>query len=211
MKNNQNAARSGLYSNRPAVRAIDLLLKPEATDLLRMAELSRDLADAALTIAQGLGQAAEEGALDPESVSVVVLYAEVATELSEMEAVLAGATGIKPAALGRLTDEGYERLLRAQVGALELAFSQVISATKHLLTRQEVGGEGLVVGVKRDASGAIMRAGELDPILTSLANKLRAVKRMMKRLAGIIQWRQARSEGGDLADIFLSNEEGDGN
>lgn len=207
---NQNAARGGLYSSSPAVRATDLLLAPERTDLPRMAELSRDLGDAALTVATALSQALEAGELDPEEAALVVLYAEVATELGELEAVLAGGTGIKPAALGRLADGQYDTLLRNQVAALELAFSQVVSATRFLLAREQTTGEGFVIGVRRDEHKQVVEVGTPDPILKQLAGHMRAIKRMVKRLAGIRQWKSARELGDtDLASAFFEEMEGE--
>jgi len=165
---NDNAAGHGLYRAKPArhVRVLPGVGRAE------MAEYARDLSAGALWIAEALA-----GSLDPmvehKDRKLIGLYASVAQELAQVAAELEGATGIKPAPLGGLTEEGFERLMAQEAKALELILNQCISAWKHIQDREEIEKDGLL---RRGEDG-----WETNPVLGYLAAAMRSAKRIIAR------------------------------
>lgn len=182
---NQNAAGSGLYAKRPTVQ----ITVAKDAQMGELAQNAQALADAALWIAEGLDKAG----IEDEQQKVLTLYASVGDELNHLAAELAGESGIKAAALGRLGDVAYETLMINKSRALSLILSQITTAWKRLKDREEIEGSGLVQG-----------DGELNPVLEYLAAAMRSAKRMMRDWAAAIAWRQGGGDkDSDLAERLM--------
>lgn len=228
-RGNLNAGRHGLYSLRPYIRvkvahtitvaelsglamtladgalwiseALAGMLIPPEGERREQPEIiqSPAIEVTALTFAPALGdgasatEAAEASRLEMAALAgvgrVISLYALVAHELYQVAGELAGVTGIKAASLGQLSNEEFDAMMRAQAQALGLILSQCRSAWQAIQDHERIEGNGL------------MRKGELNPILESLAGHMRSAKRMLREFAANRAWRQADEEQtGNLAD-----------
>lgn len=214
-KGNQNAAGHGLYSANPPARIPDLALVPESLSLERVGELARDMADAALAISQELAEAQGEGS---RGTMLIVLYAEVANELHQFAAEAQGVTGIKPATLGRLSVDQFERLMRNQARELHLVLAQCKSAYQAIEARREVARSGVFIGgeVRKEGDQIVeVVGGEINPVLHYLAGHMRAAKRLLKQFAANKAWQMANVGEGDLvarvwSGIQISEQKEDG-
>lgn len=190
-KSNENASKWGLTSRNPLHKVVvrGTVTMPE------LAQYASDLAAAALWIAEEIDA---EGAVP----RMVGLYATVAAELEQVAAELAGRTGIKPAPLGEISDEAYERLRDQQAKALSLLLSQCTTAWKRL--------EGVVLvmgGTREDGSrkaALVDMDGDPVPVLNYLAGFLRSAKRLLRDMAANIAWRErGETNVDDLAAAII--------
>ena len=198
-KGNQNAAGHGLYSANPPARIADLALVPESLSLERVGELARDMGDAALAISQELAEAQGDG---NRGTALIVRYADVASELHQFSAEAEGVTGIKPATLGKLSVDQFERLLRNQARELHLVLAQCKSAYQAIQARREVNRSGVIMGgeVRKEGDQIVeVVGGEINPVLFYLAGHMRTAKRLLKQFAANKAWQLANVAGeGDL-------------
>jgi hypothetical protein len=196
---NKNAAKTGLYIANPSERVI---IAPDA-GLDVLAQGARDLADAALWIAESLNSIN----LTLEDGKLVSLYAAVSQELNQLAGELAGEAGIKPASLGTLSDAQYELLMQKQAKALSLTLSQCMGTWKHIRDREEIrkdveNSADQTPVLEMPAGLIITECGVpfLNPALDYLAAHMRAAKRMMRDMAANRAWRHH----GDHPDEDLS-------
>jgi len=180
---NTNAGKDGLWSARPPVR----IEVAAAVPLPQLAGLAETISGGALWIAEALADVEHPQVDEGEVEQKIALYAAVAGEAAHLQAVLEGRTGVRPAPLGELTPQRYERLTRQSAGALSLMLSQVASAKARL----EVNG--LLVAGPRDNERLLNRS------LNYLAGTMRKTLRQVERHAGYVAWRQG-AEGAAMAD-----------
>jgi len=113
---NTNAGKDGLWSARPPVR----IEVAAAVPLPQLAGLAETISGGALWIAEALADVEHPQVDEGEVEQKIALYAAVAGEAAHLQAVLEGRTGVRPAPLGELTPQRYERLTRQSAGALSL-------------------------------------------------------------------------------------------
>lgn len=194
---NQNAARSGLYTSQPA-RTVRV---PENAGPGDLAQYAQALADLAFWIAEALADAEVEA--QDEAARLSGLYAAVANELWQEAAVMAGETGIRPAALGRLGDEAYQALQARTRAALSLVLSQCHTAARQIQVVEEIRAASApdVAGRMR---GALVQDGEINPVLRYLASQMRTAKRMLRDMAANAAWQsRGTNEDSDLATRIM--------
>lgn len=193
-RSNRNAIAVGMYSKNPTRRLVELAAAPGEVSIVRLAEWSRDLGDAALTIAEAL--ASELASRHDTSENLrrqVVLYAEVGHEMHQLSGEIAGVTGIRAAGLGTLGDVEYQELIISQGRALELVLSQCQTAAAYVRARVEfVEVDGLTVARFSDKPGEGLTARVLAT-LEYLAGHIRAAKRMMRQFAANRAWKEVGS------------------
>lgn len=168
---NNNAQKHGLYKKTPDA----VVVVAADVSSVEMAVLARDLGGAALWIADEL--AARIANIEHKDQKLVSLYASVGQELHQVAAELEGESGIKPAPLGKLSDAGYEELMRESARALSLILSQCAAAYQHVFDAETALGYGL------------FRMGGVNPVLHSLAGSMRSAKRIMREMAANQSWR----------------------
>ena len=182
-RHNDNASGHQLYSKTPLHRVV----VPADVEPGKLAEFAKDLGDASLWIAARL--TVEQNVVASTDVHKTIgLYAAVAGELHQVAAEIEGETGIKAAALGKLDETSYARLIEQQTRALSLILSQLESAWVSLQARVEVLGE------KEDADNIkrvltpVEQGGKVMPVLNYMAGHMRAAKRMLRDLAANRAW-----------------------
>lgn len=185
---NTNAVAHGLHSQSPAHR----VSVAAAVTVGGLAEYATTLSDAALWVADVLAEKLDQ--IDHRDAKLIGLYAGVASELAQLVGELEGGTGIKPAALGQLSDTQFETMMRKHAEALALVLSQCVSAWKHLQDHEELAGDNGVVVKGKDADGnEVERA---NPVLNHLAAHMRSAKRIIRDMAADRAWQQ-RGVGDD--------------
>lgn len=184
---NRNAARTGLYAQKPDVR----VHIPANVGMGTLADHAQSVAEGAAMIAEQLttlGTAADEGTLEAEILGtalfsveeldeLVVLYAKVAGEADNLAGVLLGRQGVPVQSLGTLGPEEYQRMVARSARYLSLMMSRAASA----VTRLQASGV-VVASRKQD------RGRELAPTLSELAKVFRTILRQMKTHAGYLAW-----------------------
>lgn len=193
---NGNAVSHGLHSSHPARR---VEVQPSVT-FAEMATFADTLADASIDIADSLAARLDVAHKDAK---LVGLYAAVGQEMAQLAGELLGETGIKPAALGRLSEEQFAALMRKEAKALSLLLSQINTAWSRLKTVEELGVEARpdVIDLGR---GLIRVDGTVNPVLDHLAAHIRAAKRIMRDMAANRAWEQRGAlEEDDLAARLL--------
>lgn len=174
---NVNAVTSGLYTRTPS-RRVSLKGAMSAGTL---APYVQDLGDASLWIAETLATKAETG----EGQQLASLYATVAHEMFQLQAEMQGVTGIKPASLGRLSEDGFNALIMKQRAALELVLSQITTAVQRVRDVESIEGTGVILDEV------------VNPVLRYLAGHIRMAKRMMRDMAANWAWQQAAEREDD--------------
>lgn len=181
-RRNTNAASHGLYSLEPTHR----VAVPQTVTVGELGDFARTLAAGALWIAEALDESMNHVPVTAAVPRAVGLYASVAQELHQVAAELDGLSGIKPAALGQLSDAAFENLMRAEGKSLSLILSQCVSASKRIQDRQEVAGMGLI-----DSDG------DVDPVLNYLAGHMRSAKRIIREMAANLAWKERGVDNSD--------------
>jgi hypothetical protein len=198
---NANAQGAGLYVSNPERR-----VRVAATvDTLDMAGFAADLGSGALWIAENLAAKLDELEL-VEGRKLIGLYASVGQELAQLAAELEGETGIKPAALGQLSEARYEALMAKETRALELILNQCIGAWMHIKDREEIEQNGLIRTYEyTDDDGELVKVNEVNPVLNYLAGHMRVAKRIMREMAANLAWKNRGVEREDDLTVRLLN------
>lgn len=210
-KRNGNAEGLGLYASNPP-REVQVLADAQPTTL---AGFGRGMGESALWVAEALTLVIGEvdGRAMHEANKIIGLYAAVAQECLQVAAELEGATGIKPAALGNLSEQAYERLMERQARALELILNQCEAAVRRLQHAEEIRAAAANEnGILPLAGGLLVwtvKGYEPHPALQYLAAHMRSAKRILREMAANRAWRDRGQElesdlGERLREVILN-------